>query len=396
MANPEFINRQLEMGMVAEGIEKAHRHSVSCITHFYGIRGIGKTKLLEHMAERFCPPEHQAFCLLLYCNQIADIPNWKDKLTAIVSTQLAQRLSVQVPTADWSAFVSVINQQKGHLVPVLLFDAVDCLHEDVFHQLEQMMWDILQDGRTVIVTTGYRERPAWEHFGIRKILRKEKIGGLKLENLQHSAMVYPPVYAQWAILGDKAIPQAEAKLLEGCSDETRTIVRYMAVLRKLDRDLIQHFATKGFGALKDLPESRLNSHLEQMRRFDLVDPVPYEKRRYTYVLDPTARVVLEQCLGDLHKTAFEYYKSKIEQYPEQSDIIIPQVLYHLVKSEGPSKAVDEATIFLKGLLPKLRLIDVKALYEEIQHYNQDVEVLYGQEYRSIILFVEGHLEGRAY
>jgi hypothetical protein len=170
----------------------------------------------------------------------------------------------------------------------------------------------------------------------------------------------------------------------------------MAVLHKLDRDLIQHFATKEFGALKDLTESRLNNHIEQMRQFDLVDPVRDEKGRYTYVLDPTARVVLEQRLGNLHKTAFEYYKSKIEQYPEQSDTIIPQVLYHLVKNEGPSKAVNEATIFLKNLLPKLRLIDVKALYEEIQHYNWDVEVLYGQEYKSIILFVEGHLEGRAH
>lgn len=376
------------------------------VFRLYGIPGSGKTPLLKRLAVFFHPPARPVLSILISCDQIAHVHNWESDLAHGACEQISTQLSLQVSLLhDWTSLVEFLNEHR-EFVSVFLFDAAECLADDVFSQLELKIAEIVQNGLAVVIVAGYRERPQWRYLPIpvrASMLKEIDVTKLILADPEASnpAMIYQLVHARLLDTLDHELVQAEAILLSKCATETQTAIRHLSIFRKFNRRTMDYLAqSQLLGPTHHLTEGNRQAYIQQMQQFDLVidwtesgssSGTQKTRRRITHwVVDPTARAVLGLTMKKsnpehfalLHKVALDYQDAEIDLYPDRSDKTIPEALYHQVQTGFFT--LDLALGSLDKWLAQLPSTDAaNALYQTL---DSDTELgnLYGAQYETIL------------
>lgn len=207
-----FINRDKEIELVDRKVEEGrYRNPITQpLLHFWGVMGIGKSWLLQWLAERyrFTPESRKerrcpTFTILFDFRQVK-ISLWQPTSVVKLLEQLARDLQDQLGSSADSAgphaeafqqcaeavlrehsevselaerFVRLINKLADTFVPILVFDSAERLDGDVFFWLESHVLEpILRHDRAIVIIAGRKEIPRWREFSLRQRLVKMQLG----------------------------------------------------------------------------------------------------------------------------------------------------------------------------------------------------------------------------
>jgi len=176
------------------------------VVHIWGIRGIGKSWLLQEIRQKYTFPAEPkakgkgAVCTLIdfYRTRFSRreplaIANFLESILQNIKEQLGEQWNViseenqtfqeeleSVKAAEGDredsalaeCFVVCINQLSKTFVPLLLFDSTEDLSDDDFSWLESHLIEPLaRTDRVIIVVAGRKEIPRWRKFGVRQRLK---------------------------------------------------------------------------------------------------------------------------------------------------------------------------------------------------------------------------------
>ncbi len=434
--NPErFANRERELRLIDRKVEEGRHGSpiTQPLVHIWGVAGIGKTWLLCELAKRYefepekKPNERKAAFTLpvdfrqwrLSVWEPQSIVNFLSHMVDDLHEQLGRpMLDAQTELRDFKQcvqkveteeaeitglmerFADIVNRLSFDFVPVLLFDSVETLDEDLFFSLESHLLEpIVRTDRTVTVVAGRREIPRWREFSVRQRLVKWRLEAFSLEDTleqldkrrfsREGKIIYPfsfghPYVTQ--VLGQKLVEWAgprpitpefekehEPQILEllaavedmllDVGPELREILRILSILRKFNIEAARYL-------LSQIPkDSRLRERYSQkadayyLNLFDELEDtnlVWWSTEKRGYVLSYTVRRIMNRRLqmqdpqefARRHHVALELYREWIGAYPKNCGPFVIEALYHLT-NEMDAKSPEEIGSEVEDLLAEV-------------------------------------------
>ena len=205
-----FANREFELRQIQRKVDEglAGYPITQPVLHLWGLRGAGKSWLLNHLQVRyrFAPgkgiEKDGTLCLLAdfhavelrfstwepiritrllesFVGQIED--QLGEKLQEVAGGELAELKAEQQKLREAGGkreassltdrFVGLIVRLSRRYVPLLLFDTVEKLDEDSFFWLESHLIEpIVRTNGVIAVVAGRKEIPRWREFGVRQRL----------------------------------------------------------------------------------------------------------------------------------------------------------------------------------------------------------------------------------
>lgn len=453
--SPErFTNRERELRLIDRKVEEGrHGYPITQpLVHMWGVAGIGKTWLLQHLARiyRFAPGEapdrrKATFATLVDFRQWRlsvweplSIVNLLNQIVNDVREQLGSEVSIaQIELADFSQYAedvkagkvgfsqlmeslaAVVNRLSSDFVPIILFDSVETLDEDVFVSLESHLLElVIRTDRAVVVIAGRREIPRWREFSVRQRLVKWRLEAFSpeatLEQLDKRGftrvgnIIYPlsfghPYVTQ--VLGKKldewagprpitpefekehrseilALLAAVEDILLDVGPELREILRVLSTLRKFNIEAARYLLSR-------IPK---NGHLGERYRqktdayylnlFDELEDtnlVWWSTERRGYVLSYTVRRIMSRRLqmqdppefARRHRAALDLYREWIDGYPQNCGSFLIEALYHLISEMAAQSPENMRTgvdyLLAKALVPENFTTDgANALLQELR------------------------------
>ncbi|MEA3396458.1 MAG: ATP-binding protein [Chloroflexota bacterium] len=203
-----FVARQRELQQFQWRVEEglASYPITLPVVHIWGIRGIGKSWLLQEIQQRYKFAEvpeagkKDTTCALIdfYRTRFSRweplaIANFLESILQSIREQLGEQWNViskesqafqtelesmRAAEGDRAAsalaeyFVACIKRLGETFVPLLLFDSTEVLSDDDFSWLESHLIEPLsRTDRVIIVVAGRKEIPRWREFGVRQRLK---------------------------------------------------------------------------------------------------------------------------------------------------------------------------------------------------------------------------------
>ena len=386
-----FVNREEERRLIQRKVEEGRYHQpiIQPLVHFWGVMGIGKSWLLQRLRQQYRftaegqePDRKPTFAVLFDFGewkislwQPASVARFLQTLLQRIEAQLSQdRLApirTQLEGFDQTAehlstgqgevselaekFVQIVNTLSRDLVPVLLFDTVENLDQDVFFWLESHLLDpILRQDRSVIVIAGRKEIPRWREFSTRQRLVKvqlqpfsktetvqllEKRGSLLGETVYAYTFGHPYATQVLSQATEESelvlyLARVEQRFFLGIRPEHQKILRILSTLRKFNiessRYLLGELLGDEYKARSDVSYLRLLETLEDTHL------VWWDSGQRGYVLDYTVRRILNRRLQlqdphefvRRHQLAWELYHRWIGDH-QNCGPLIHEALYHL-------------------------------------------------------------------
>jgi hypothetical protein len=194
-----FVNRDDELLEIDKKVEQLQAGGTvpDPIVNFWGVGGIGKTWLLQHLYHRYryqaepsigLPSLKRSTFALLYT--FSDEPR-TTSLTQAVKELGAQALS-QLPssvsnedhallvraseTGNVEALLRSLAKLSTRFVLLLLLDAADTVPASVWEELEtQLIEPVVLGGNALVIVAGRRQVPRWRRFEVRRrVMEPEK------------------------------------------------------------------------------------------------------------------------------------------------------------------------------------------------------------------------------
>ena len=189
------------------------------VIHIWGIRGIGKSWLLQEIRQRYKFAKEPAVgkqgtvCALIDFYQTRfsrweplAIANFLESILQNIKEQLGEQWNViskesqafqmeleSMRTAEGNreasalaeCFVACISRLSETVVPLLLLDSTEVLGDDDFSWLESHLIEPLaRTDRVIIVVAGRKEIPRWREFGVRQRLKVLELQPFSEEDTQ--------------------------------------------------------------------------------------------------------------------------------------------------------------------------------------------------------------------
>lgn len=180
-----FVDRERELGYVRDQVRaiREERFTPSPLINYWGVKGIGKTWVLEHVRHLYTyqPDEAQArpsFAVLFSVQGQAPnlLPQLVRQLAQAMLSQLngALRADEQALIAAAQAsgtpedLVAVLDALSLRLVPVILLDNTEQIDPASWQELgRRLIEPLVVGGRVLIVIAGRRQAPRWSRFDVR-------------------------------------------------------------------------------------------------------------------------------------------------------------------------------------------------------------------------------------
>jgi len=311
------------------------------VIHIWGIRGIGKSWLLQEIRQRYKFAKEPAVgkqgtvCALIDFYQTRfsrweplAIANFLESILQNIQEQLGEQWNViskesqafqmeleSMRTAEGNreasalaeCFVACISRLSETVVPLLLLDSTEVLGDDDFSWLESHLIEPLaRTDRVIIVVAGRKEIPRWREFGVRQRLKVlelqpfseedtqeqlEKRGyDQKLGEIVHSLSFGLPYANQ--ILGESLYTFKPTKNFE---EDYRAEV--LALLGQVERELLR--------GIRSETQRNILRTLSTLRKFNI----------------ESARELLVQSLGEKYQDKGDIYYLRLFEDLEDTNLV---------------------------------------------------------------------------
>lgn len=391
-----FVNRAEQLRIVDEKVRWAQRDKTRIIPepiiNYWGVAGIGKTWVLNHLTEEYkyrtSRSGYSTFTLLYAFDKPISIENLVRKLASESLIELSPVLAPDAKafliqakdTGSINAFVSALNQLISDFVPIILLDNTERVLPADWEKIEQQLIEpLVSSSRVLIVIAGRRQVPRWRRFEVRRrVLETEKsrIPPLKKDGIaeQLERSEYPRIPVDWLYpytggnpqlvdviaqhvmkwVGDVKNVQIQQALLEKHQADLLQILRFaeddhlgnvlpdlkkplyaVIPLRLYRLEALRFMLTRQTPSVQEQPEVY---YLSLLRRLDQdTEVVWWDRGRRAYVTDKTVRQIINRRqllenskdFATYHRRAFEMYWQWVEEYPQASEDFILEIWFHL-------------------------------------------------------------------
>ena len=187
-----FVNREAEMSIIARRVNLARSGGLTDgIVNFWGIRGTGKSWLLQHIHQQYqldstAPMSYgrQSFSLLyLFAGTTGQA--LVDKMVVQLAQQMLAQLDSALPdeeramlriaarSADVTLLVQAMRLLLVHFVPVLLLDNAEAVVDEDWQRIEQQLIEpLVTTNRVLCVIAGREYITSWHRFETRRRVKR--------------------------------------------------------------------------------------------------------------------------------------------------------------------------------------------------------------------------------
>lgn len=187
-----FIERTKELETVSSKIRQAQTEEmiVEPVVNFWGVSGIGKTWLLQHLQHTYnfpaeTPAEppliklHPTFALYYTFENNANIPlptlarslanQTRSQLEKVLRKEDDAALVQVINGGDIKLFTSLLRKLSRQYVPLVLLDNTEKLDGDDWTELEQELVEpLVSTNRVLVIIAGRRRAPRMRRFEVRR------------------------------------------------------------------------------------------------------------------------------------------------------------------------------------------------------------------------------------
>lgn len=360
----EFVNRAEELDLIRKDIVQIGKGQSldQPIVHFYGVPRIGKTWLLNHLAEQYKSPSSSLpsiVVLLLDCQTIAGAADVQSALLQVCKAERKEMSAVQ----DIPTLVEVFKTLATQAVLLFLLDTAEGLQDEDFGWLEtEILEPLVLTGRVLIVVAGRAKAPRWQRLEMKRRVRYwpirpfdysmtvkqlRKVGlatsAAKIYSYTHG---HPHASRQLAEIPDprkkakvlQALEPVEAELLRHVPPDRRDLVRGIAVLRHFNIGTLRAFLSRLMGAAYG---KKSDAFYMDLLKEGLGNPdwLSWDQQSRSYIFAPTVRHILlarlrlaaPQLYQESHRAALNLYERWwIDLYPQNSVRFLVEAIYHQV------------------------------------------------------------------
>lgn len=391
----QFVEREHELRMIADRVRPVQlgEISVEVMVHFWGVWGIGKTWLIQHVQHLYAySPAQQlpslglraTFTMLCSFSQSVPLETYIRDLAEQVLAQLGQVVPAEVhatllhvrDSGEASRLLDALLAISSQFVPVILLDQVEQAEHNVWRRLEQdLIEPLIRREAAVVVSASRYAAPRWRSFELRRRTMATPISRLQpfsrdvvLQQFEQRGyrtvfdVLYPYCagnpqlidalvrhvcawqHDQAALdqdLGNyqaamlQILRLAETELLEHVSPQLRPIVYAIAPLRFYRIEALRFMLTEQQMVAEEQPDG---FYLSMMRDLsEMTDLIWWDRRSRAYMISEVARQVINrrQLLEDQHafaashRQASQMYWGWMRQFVRTGEEYALEILFHL-------------------------------------------------------------------
>jgi len=388
----EFTGRVHELNLVSERVQRTRGGEIADVQliNFWGVRGVGKTWLLNHLCDLYThhpesvAPGLKATICLFFCffepklsieeiihNFVEQI---RDQVPPIQLAPYLERIESIKAHPDLAEFVCLLQALSEQFAPVILFDNADQIPNE-WETLEQdLVEPLLTTNRVFFVVAGRRQVPRWRRFEVRRrVMEADQTEITPLSEKDVSALLHvldfsqvpasifmeytagnpKLVYDLYTFLKKNAsftasgwIDQHREELLQILETSQNELVGHIPF--ELNTVLMKVFSLRYFRleALRYMLESGDKKsdvyYLGLLRRMEgESNVIVWDRKQRAYVINQIVRQVINrhQLLRDrryhsleyqtAHQRALEMYTKWAQSTPATSEDLILEIWYHL-------------------------------------------------------------------
>lgn len=218
-----FIGQRHELEQIEKRVEEARRGVlVDAINYFWGIGGMGKSWLLNHLQHlyRFDPaqtaassPTDKPTFTLAVCFDTPSSFSWPWLVKKLATAALAQLAAVPLEEAvhawlreaaasgEGDKLLRALRHLTRQWVPMLLLDGADRLAADDWGLVErQLLEPLAVSGRVVIALSGRRAALRWQRFEARRRVANHPLEPFDLELARQLVAHVDPPYSPMSVV----------------------------------------------------------------------------------------------------------------------------------------------------------------------------------------------------
>ncbi len=186
----KFVERTQELGTIEKKVSEAYSGTpAESVINFWGIKGIGKTWLLNHLhyTYQYKKDFKSVFDYPTFTLFYSFPPDSKKFVFKTMTTQLAGEAISQLPSdfikdqqrnlnlaqksGSVQALVVALSEISKQITPLILFDNTESVASNKWEKVEkEIIEPLVQTNRVIIVVAGRREIPRWRRFEVRRRL----------------------------------------------------------------------------------------------------------------------------------------------------------------------------------------------------------------------------------
>jgi hypothetical protein len=427
---PRFANRDEEVELIIERYDRLQQSQYvqERLINYYGIPGIGKTRLLSEIRQRlskrgnvpqavltFDDYEHSASSLhakLHFLHDLFDsdvrsrltperISALEEQFAALETAQDDARVDALVQT-----FVEGLQELVQQQPMVLYLDACEHLRDSLFSWIERMVLLPLVQTERVLCVLASQIELRWRHYHVRRYVMSwnvqpldeqathiqigeaEPIGAdvhaitfghpfasetllsrLKEMDIEHPTQA--DVAKNRAALASYVVDALFDRLMADVSDEVRRVLDIVALFREFDVHVLRHILPRFLSQFAHRSQSSLHGSIRQLIETRLVH---WNSEKRAYEIDMTIRHILAHSLllnrptyyRDIHAEAEAYYQNLLAQTRdvEPWGAYLAEYLFHLLQRMRNMETPPQADQVEEELRAALAAFDVR-----IEHFS---------------------------